>query len=170
MNAEFCGMIGRAPVMQELFGLIRRLAPHVRTVLITGETGSGKELVARALHHVRPAKRQAVRRDQLLGVVVETLFESELFGHARGAFTGATDNKPDCSKSPTAERCSSTRSASCLRRCRPSCCACSKPAKCSASAQSAPVERRRARRCGDQSRSARRVRRRAGFAAICSTG
>ena len=53
-NAEFCGMIGRAPVMQELFGLIRRLAPHVRTVLVTGETGSGKELVARALHRFGP--------------------------------------------------------------------------------------------------------------------
>jgi hypothetical protein len=47
---EFCGMIGRGPVMQELFGMIRRLAPHVRTALVTGETGTGKELFARALH------------------------------------------------------------------------------------------------------------------------
>jgi DNA-binding NtrC family response regulator len=92
-NAEFCGMIGRAPVMQELFALIRRLAPHVRTVLITGETGSGKELVARALHRSGP--RSAKRFVAInCSAVVETLFESELFGHARGAFTGATDNKP----------------------------------------------------------------------------
>ena len=90
---EFCGMIGRGPVMQELFGMIRRLAPHVRTALITGETGTGKELVARALHTTGP------RRDRRFvtvncSAVVETLFESELFGHMRGAFTGATENKP----------------------------------------------------------------------------
>ena len=90
---EFCGMIGRSPLMQELFGMIRRLAPHVRTALITGETGTGKELVARALHKIGP------RRDRRFvavncSAVVETLFESELFGHMRGAFTGATDNKP----------------------------------------------------------------------------
>jgi DNA-binding NtrC family response regulator len=89
---EFCGMIGRGPVMQELFGMIRRLAPHVRTALITGETGTGKELVARALHRMGP------RRDRRFvtvncSAVVETLFESELFGHVRGAFTGATENK-----------------------------------------------------------------------------
>jgi DNA-binding NtrC family response regulator len=90
---EFCGMIGRGPVMQELFGMIRRLAPHVRTALVTGETGTGKELVARGLHLMGP------RRDRRFvtvncSAVVETLFESELFGHVRGAFTGATENKP----------------------------------------------------------------------------
>jgi two-component system response regulator HydG len=90
---EFCGMIGRGPSMQELFGLIRRLAQHVRTALITGETGTGKELVARAMHAT------GSRRDRRLitvncSAVVETLFESELFGHVRGAFTGATENKP----------------------------------------------------------------------------
>ena len=90
---EFCGMIGRGPAMQELFGMIRRLAPHVRTALVTGPTGTGKELVARSLHSMGP------RRDRRFvtvncSAVVETLFESELFGHVRGAFTGATDNKP----------------------------------------------------------------------------
>jgi DNA-binding NtrC family response regulator len=89
---DFHGMIGRSPVMQELFGDIRRLAPHVRTVLVTGETGTGKELVARALH------LEGRRRDKRFltvncSAVVETLFESELFGHVRGAFTGATDQK-----------------------------------------------------------------------------
>ncbi|MCA1650002.1 MAG: sigma-54 dependent transcriptional regulator [Acidobacteria bacterium] len=79
--------------MQELFGMIRRLAPHVRTALLTGETGTGKELVARALHKTGP------RRDRRFvavncSAVVEALFESELFGHMRGAFTGATDTKP----------------------------------------------------------------------------
>jgi two-component system, NtrC family, response regulator HydG len=89
---EFCGMIGRSPVMQELFDSIRRLAPHVRTALITGETGTGKELVAAALHKLGP------RRDQRLvtcnsSAIAESLSESELFGHVRGAFTGAADTK-----------------------------------------------------------------------------
>jgi len=89
---EFQGMIGRSPAMQELFDSIRRLAPHARTVLITGETGTGKELVAKAIHKLGP------RHDRRLitlncSAVVENLFESELFGHARGAFTGATEAK-----------------------------------------------------------------------------
>ena len=86
-------MIGRGPVMQELFGMIRRLAPHVRTALITGETGTGKELVARALHQTGPRRERRFVTVNC-SAVVETLFESELFGHVRGAFTGATDNKP----------------------------------------------------------------------------
>jgi DNA-binding NtrC family response regulator len=91
-QSEFEGMIGRSPAMQELFDSIRRLAPHVRTVLITGETGTGKELVAKALHKAGP--RHARRFITLnCSAVVETLFESELFGHVRGAFTGASDTK-----------------------------------------------------------------------------
>jgi DNA-binding NtrC family response regulator len=72
---------------------VRRLAPHVRTALITGETGTGKELVARALHRLgaRSEKRFVTVN---CSAVVESLFESEVFGHARGAFTGATENKP----------------------------------------------------------------------------
>ena len=89
---EVCGMIGRSPAMREVFSLIDRLAPHARNVLITGETGTGKELVARALHEL------GLRKDRKLitvncSAVVETLFESELFGHVRGAFTGATSDK-----------------------------------------------------------------------------
>ena len=89
---EFCGMVGRSPVMQDVFALVRRLAPHVRSALISGETGTGKELVARALHKLGPrsAKRFVTVN---CSAVVETLFESELFGHVRGAFTGATDHK-----------------------------------------------------------------------------
>jgi DNA-binding NtrC family response regulator len=86
-------MIGRGPAMQEAFGLIRRLAPHVRTALISGETGTGKELAARALHALGPrSHRRFVTVN--CSAVVENLFESELFGHVRGAFTGATDHKP----------------------------------------------------------------------------
>lgn len=89
---EFHGMVGRSPVMEDLFSLLRRLAPHARVALITGETGSGKELVARALHAMGP---RHTRRFVTVNcsAVVPTLFESELFGHMRGAFTGATDSK-----------------------------------------------------------------------------
>ncbi len=89
---EFCGMVGRSPVMQECFTSIRRLAPHVRTVLITGETGTGKELVARAFHAMGPRRHKRLVTLNC-SAVVDTLFESELFGHVRGAFTGAVDTK-----------------------------------------------------------------------------
>lgn len=91
-SVEFAGMIGRGVAMQNVFELIRRLAPHVRSALITGETGTGKELVARALHQYGPRKnRRFVAMN--CSAIVETLFESELFGHVRGAFTGATEPK-----------------------------------------------------------------------------
>jgi two-component system, NtrC family, response regulator HydG len=89
---ELCGMIGRSAVMQDLFGLVRRIAPHARAALVTGETGAGKEGIARAVHLLGPRKsRKFVTIN--CSAVVETLFESELFGHVRGAFTGATDHK-----------------------------------------------------------------------------
>jgi two-component system response regulator HydG len=89
---EFYGLIGRTPAMQELFDSVRRFAPHARTVLITGETGTGKELVARALHKLGPRRERPLVTVNC-SAVVETLFESELFGHVRGAFTGAAEAK-----------------------------------------------------------------------------
>ena len=89
---ELCGMIGRGAVMQELFGLVRRIAPHARTALVTGETGVGKEGIARAIHLLGPRKQRKYVTINC-SAVVETLFESELFGHVKGAFTGATENK-----------------------------------------------------------------------------
>ena len=90
---QFEGIIGRNPLMLELFGKIRRIAPHYRTVLLTGETGTGKELVAKALHRRSPVSQgpYVVRN---CSAIVETLFESELFGHVKGSFTGATQDKP----------------------------------------------------------------------------
>ena len=89
---EFYGLIGRSPGMQELFDSVRRFAPYARTVLVTGETGTGKELVAKALHRLGPRRERKLITVNC-SAVVETLFESELFGHMRGAFTGATDTK-----------------------------------------------------------------------------
>ncbi len=90
---EFCGMLGRSPAMLEVFSLIQRLAPHAKAVLLTGETGTGKELAARAFHQAGPRRARPFVTVNC-SAVVTTLFESELFGHVRGAFTGAVDSKP----------------------------------------------------------------------------
>jgi DNA-binding NtrC family response regulator len=91
-SAEFEGIVGHSPLMWEMFSRIRRVAPHYRALLVTGETGSGKDLIAQALHRLSPA---AAGRYVVLNcsAVVETLFESELFGHVKGSFTGATTDK-----------------------------------------------------------------------------
>src|SRR5258708_3684496 len=89
---QFEGMIGRSPLMLEVFARIRRIAPHFQTVLITGQSGTGKELVARALHRLRNSGSGPFAACNC-AAVVDTLFESELFGHVKGAFTGATEDK-----------------------------------------------------------------------------
>ena len=89
---EFCGMLGRSPLMQEVFSLIQRLAPHAKVVLLGGETGTGKELAARAFHHAGTRRGKPFVTINC-SAVVDTLFESELFGHVRGAFTGAIESK-----------------------------------------------------------------------------
>jgi DNA-binding NtrC family response regulator len=86
-------LIGRTPAMERVYALIERVAASPTTVLIEGESGTGKELVARALHG------QSSRREQPFvavncGAIPENLFESELFGHEKGAFTGAASAKP----------------------------------------------------------------------------
>src|SRR5215472_3463362 len=81
-------MVGTSPVMERLYQLIRRIAPSEGRVLITGENGSGKELIARAIHqHSQRRKAPFVKLN--CAAVPQELIESELFGHERGAFTGA---------------------------------------------------------------------------------
>jgi DNA-binding NtrC family response regulator len=88
----FEGLISRNPTMLEIFGLIENIAKYFSSVLITGETGTGKEVVARAVHGLSPHKDQALVVCDCASVP-ENLFESELFGYKKGAFTGADRDK-----------------------------------------------------------------------------
>ena len=91
-NGAMASMIGQAPAMQEVFRSIGRLAGSSMTVLITGESGTGKELVARALHEHSPrAHRPFVALNT--SAIASELLESELFGHEKGAFTGADSRR-----------------------------------------------------------------------------
>ena len=88
----FGNIVGRSPAMLEIFSLVETIAPTPSTVLVTGESGTGKDLIARAIH------AHSLRKDHPFvalncGAIPETLLESELFGHMRGAFTGADANK-----------------------------------------------------------------------------
>lgn len=86
------GMVGRASSMQPFFTALRKVAPTDTTVLITGETGTGKELAARAVHQLS-SRRQAPFLAVNCAALAEGVLESELFGHVRGAFTGATRDR-----------------------------------------------------------------------------
>jgi len=90
-NFKFEGIIGRSPLMLDLFAKIRRVAPHFRSVLVTGPTGAGKELVAKALHQLSGSGKRFVAVN--CSSITESLAESELFGHVKGAFTGANQDK-----------------------------------------------------------------------------
>lgn len=85
-------LIGESPVMKKLFSVIERVAPTDASVLITGATGTGKELAARAIHDLSPRSDRAFV-DINCSAIPETLIEAELFGHQRGTFTGAHENR-----------------------------------------------------------------------------
>jgi two-component system, NtrC family, response regulator AtoC len=85
-------LIGQSPPMVEVFDLVRQVAPTRATVLITGESGTGKELIAKAIHKLSPRNRQPLVAVHCAGLP-PTLIESELFGHEKGAFTGAHERR-----------------------------------------------------------------------------
>jgi DNA-binding NtrC family response regulator len=87
-SGRFGPLVGRSPAMQQVYELIARVAPASATVLISGESGSGKELVARTVHDLSRRGRNSFVAVNC-GAIAPTLMESELFGHERGSFTGA---------------------------------------------------------------------------------
>jgi two-component system, NtrC family, response regulator HydG len=94
-SGRFQKLVGKSPPMLELYRLIDQVAPSTASVLITGASGTGKEVVARTIHTLSP--RASARFIALSCVAIpETLLESEIFGHEKGAFTGATSSRPGC--------------------------------------------------------------------------
>lgn len=91
-RAMFAGIVGSSPAMQEVYRNIRKVATTSSTVLVIGETGTGKELVARAIHALSPRKHERFFAVDC-GALSVTLLESELFGHLKGSFTGAVSDK-----------------------------------------------------------------------------
>lgn len=91
-DLEFHGIVGKSPAMLEVFDFARKVARHYTNVLLVGPTGAGKELVARAIHQISPVSQQRLAVCNC-SALVDTLLESQLFGHVRGAFTGATDTR-----------------------------------------------------------------------------
>jgi DNA-binding NtrC family response regulator len=91
-DLEFHGIVGKSPAMLEVFDLARKVAKHYTNVLLSGPTGVGKELVAKAIHQMSPVSQQRFAVCNC-SAMVDTLLESQLFGHVRGSFTGATDTR-----------------------------------------------------------------------------
>src|SRR3974390_3599306 len=92
-DLEFHGIIGRSPAMVEVFEMVRKVARHYTNILLIGPTGAGKELIAKSIHQMSPVSQQRFAVCNC-SAMVDTLLESQLFGHVRGPFTGATDTRP----------------------------------------------------------------------------
>ena len=121
-DLEFHGIVGRSPAMVEVFEMVRKVARHYTNILLIGATGTGKELIAKSIHQMSPVSQQRFAVCNC-SAMVDTLLESQLFGHVRGAFTGATDTRPGCSNTPTAAPCFWMKWEKRRWPCRPSCCA-----------------------------------------------
>src|SRR5947209_2564849 len=94
-RGAFADLVGNSDPMREVYSLIGQVAPSSASVLITGESGTGKEIVARTIHKLSPRKDAPFVAINC-SAIPETLMESELFGHEKGAFTGAASRRAGC--------------------------------------------------------------------------
>ena len=108
-HGTFGKMIGASAEMRKIYQVIEQAAPTSASVLVSGESGTGKELVAQTIHQLSPRASQPFVAVNC-AAIPDTLLESELFGHEKGAFTGAIARRQGASSWRTAARCSSTRS------------------------------------------------------------
>ena len=134
-------LIGGSKIMQDVMRLVEQVSPSSASVLITGETGSGKEILARTIHRLSPrAERPFVAIN--CSAIPESLMESEIFGHERGAFTGAAERRIGCFELADGGTLMLDEIGRCRRPRRRNCCACSRIIKCGASAARAetPVD------------------------------
>jgi DNA-binding NtrC family response regulator len=129
----FSNVIGKSKKMRELFELIEAVAESDANILIQGENGVGKELIANAIH-VRSGRNKGPFIKINCAALPKELIESELFGYKKGAFTGATTDKVGLLELAAGGSLCSTRSARCRCCCRPSCCACCRSASTARSA------------------------------------
>ena len=118
---SFEGLITQSPRMEEVLSLVARVAPSPSTVLIRGESGTGKGLLAKIIHYHSPRSAGPLLTLNC-AAIPENLLESELFGHEKGAFTGAVPCIRENSSRPRGGPSSWMRSAIFLRPCRPNCC------------------------------------------------
>jgi len=126
---------GDAPLARALRVDVARVAADPSPVLLVGETGTGKEHIAEEIHRLSGRKGELVAVN--CAALTPALIESQLFGHTKGAFTGADEAQRGCSARPRRGRCCSTRSVSCRWICSRSCCARSRNARCARSARRA---------------------------------
>ena len=131
---SFANIVGQSKKMKDLFELVESVAASDANILIQGENGTGKELIANAIHYnSNRVKGPFIKIN--CAAIPKDLIESELFGYKKGAFTGRQHRQGRVSSRwPRAARCCSTRSARCRRTCRPSCCACCRSASTGRSA------------------------------------
>jgi len=134
------GIIGTSAGLRGVLDRVGRVAPTDSTVLITGETGTGKELIARAIHMQSSRAKHALVKVNC-AALPEGLIASELFGHEKGAFTGAMERRRGASSWRPGGRFSWTKSASCRQRSRSPCCASCRSANSSASGGASPCGR-----------------------------
>ena len=139
-NYSFQNVLSKNPRMLDVFELIGHIASTTATVLITGETGTGKEVIARAIHQASAQHRPGAMIALNCAAVPETLLESELFGHEKGSFTGARGSEKDGSSRRITARSSSTKWATFPPRCKSSCCASCKNGHSNASAATETIE------------------------------